>query len=564
MPEQEGYSPRNHAERIIATGRLFLSGVLTLAVLLGIEAPAGPAITKLAVGYFVYALLVAAFVWTRSLTPADMPAATHVLDLIAFTSMGVVDGTSSLLFSYFIFSTLAGAIRWHGRGALVTGGAGILLYLGSTLVGAQLFATDRLEPARLLTHTGLLALVAGLLTYLGDSQRRLKQEIASLAAWPRRLSMHRNDALDEILAYAGSVLKAPRVVLVWEEADEPALRVAARGPEGLIVRHERPDAFGTIVAESLVRSSFAVTATGSGRDRVLQRVPGGFRLWRGTPLDDRFRERFGITHAIALRLSLESVRGWLFALDRPRAWADELLLGDIVGRLVAGALELQSLLEQLRESAVGEERLHLARDLHDGVLQALTAASLQAQRARQSLATAPHEAERRIAMVEETILTEQQALRHAIEGLKPGAIGETVAVEVVPRLRDAAMRVARQWDVQVHLDLQPEIAPLPQQLAHELMRMVQEAAVNAIRHGGARELTVTCAQADGALSLSVSYEGRGFAGFDGRHDLASLNRMKVGPRTLKERVAAVGGSLVIDSSETGARVEIRVPAGAVS
>ncbi len=35
--------------------------------------------------------------------------------------------------------------------------------------------------------------------------------------------------------------------------------------------------------------------------------------------------------------------------------------------------------------------------------------------------------------------------------------------------------------------------------------------------------------------------------------------MKVGPRTLKERVAAAGGSLIIESNESGARVEVRLP-----
>jgi signal transduction histidine kinase len=262
---------------------------------------------------------------------------------------------------------------------------------------------------------------------------------------------------------------------------------------------------------------------------------------------------------IALRLSSENVRGWLFAIDRPRASADDLLLGDIVGRLVAGALELQTLVEQLRESAAGEERVHLARELHDGVLQSLTAASLQAQRARQSIATSPAEAARRMATVEETILAEQQALRIAIEDLKPGATRETAAVDVVPRLRDVATRVARQWDVRPHLNLQRGVPPMPQKLAHELTRMVQEALVNAIRHGGAREVTVTCAMLGTELGVAVSYEGRGFAGFNGRHDLASLNEMKAGPRTLKERVSALDGSLVIESRETGARVEIRVP-----
>jgi signal transduction histidine kinase len=239
--------------------------------------------------------------------------------------------------------------------------------------------------------------------------------------------------------------------------------------------------------------------------------------------------------------------------------ADDLLLGDIVGRLVTGALELNTLVQQLRESAAGEERVHLARELHDGVLQSLTAASLQAQRARQSVATSPSEAERRLAMVEETILSEQQALRLAIEDLKPGAMKETAAVDVIPRVRETANRVGRQWDVRVHLNLQRTPMATPQKIAHELTRMLQEALVNAIRHGGAKDITVTCLTMGSDLALAVSYEGRGFAGFQGRHDLASLNRMRVGPRTLKERVQAVNGSLVIESNETGARVEIRLP-----
>jgi signal transduction histidine kinase len=89
--------------------------------------------------------------------------------------------------------------------------------------------------------------------------------------------------------------------------------------------------------------------------------------------------------------------------------------------------------------------------------------------------------------------------------------------------------------------------------------MVQEALVNAIRHGAAREATVTCLISGTQLVLAVSYEGRGFATFRGRHDLTSLNEMKAGPRTLKERVSALGGSLEIESGERGARVEIGIP-----
>jgi signal transduction histidine kinase len=562
MPDPEGYSPRNRAERVISAGRLFLAGFLTLAILAELQEPREHAevIIILAFGYFAYSLGIAILTWTRRLTTRGVAVATHVIDLVLFSVfMYLTDGARSPLFPYFVFAIICGAVRWFGKGALWTGFAAIVAYVWATLSGLGPGAVGHLNTAEFIARTTQLALVSALLGYLGAYQHRLQREITSLAAWPRRLPTEGTEALQEVLAYAAGVLNTPRLVLLWEEVDEPSLRVAIRDGETFEMRHERPDAFGSVVAEPLQRSSFIATRLRTRRRRVLQRVPGGFRFWSGEPLDGSFRERYNVKSVIALRLSTDSIQGWLFALDRGRATADDLLLGDIVGRLIAGALELQTLIEQLRESAAGEERVHLARELHDGVLQSLTAASLQAQRARQAIASSPADAERRMAMVEETILAEQQALRLAIEDLKPGAMRETAAVDVIPRIRETATRVGRQWDVRVHLNLLPGACPMPQKTAHELTRMVQEALVNAIRHGGAREITVTCVTVATDLTLAVSYQGRGFAGFHGRHDLASLNVMRVGPRTLKERVSAVNGSLVIESGESGARVEIRVP-----
>ena len=321
---------------------------------------------------------------------------------------------------------------------------------------------------------------------------------------------------------------------------------------------EAPDAFGSIVAEPLERSSFACRDARKTRCDVLQRVPGGFRFWRGAPLDEQFRERFAIKSVLALRLSTETIDGRLFALDRSWYTDHDLLLGDVVGRLIAAGLELQALVEQLREGAAGEERLRLARELHDGVLQSLTAASLHVQRARQAIANDRGDAQERLAMVEETLLSEHQALRLAIADLQPQAHTGTTAVDAVKHVRESAMRVARQWDIRVHLNLL-ETLPLPPAMVHEISRMVREALVNAIRHGGAKEATVTCMTVGGHLQLAVSYEGRGFTSFRGRHNLSSLNEIKAGPRTLKERVSALGGTLEIESADRGARVEIGIP-----
>ena len=562
MAEQEGYSPRNRAERIISAGRLVLTAWLTIAVLV---APPDswdePAIVLvLTLGYLTYSVGVVLLTWTRRVTTAGVPVVTHTIDIILFSIfIHLTKGADSPFYVYLVFATICGAIRWYGRGALLTGAVVLATYVVMTLGGSGLPPARAFDTAEFIGRCGQLIVVAGLLGYLGSYQQRLQGEIISLAAWPRRLPTRGPEALQEVLAYAASVLRVSRLVLVWEEGDEPALRIAVRSGDLFELGQERPDTFGTLIPEPLRRSSFICTGLGSPQRRALQRIPGGYALWNGEPLDETFRTRYQITNAIALRLSTDSIDGWLFALDRRRATADDLLLGDIVGRLVAGALELQTLVEQLRESAAGEERIRIARELHDGVLQSLTAASLQAQRARQLVTTSPEEAERRMATVEETILAEQQALRIAIEDLKPDAIRETSAVDVVPRIREVSMRVARQWDVRAHLNLQRDIPLMPRKIAHEITRMVQEALVNAIRHGAAREITVTCITMGTDVAVAVSYAGRGFAGFHGRHGLESLNRMKVGPRTLKERVSAVGGSLDIESGEGGARVEIRIP-----
>lgn len=280
---------------------------------------------------------------------------------------------------------------------------------------------------------------------------------------------------------------------------------------------------------------------------------------RGRPLSPAFCDRFEVRRALALRLATGAIEGRLFALDRQDFSVDDLLLGDVVARLVAGALEQQALILQLRDSAITDERLRLARELHDGVLQALTAVALQASRLGPLMAHDPVEAQRRLAVLEETILVEQRGLRYLLEDLHPGRAALPAGVDVAERVTETVGRLRRQWEVDVHCDVARDLPQVDGRLAHELCRMTDEAVVNAIRHGGAQAVRVQLEPAGAeALRLRVGYQGRGFPGLQGRHDLAALNRLGAGPRTLKERVATLAGELVIHSEENSATVEITV------
>ena len=63
---------------------------------------------------------------------------------------------------------------------------------------------------------------------------------------------------------------------------------------------------------------------------------------------------------------------------------------------------------------------------------------------------------------------------------------------------------------------------------------------------------------DNTLRIKVADNGQGFP-FQGRRGQDSLQAMGCGPATLLERTAALGGTLAIDSSATGAKVEINLP-----
>jgi signal transduction histidine kinase len=65
---------------------------------------------------------------------------------------------------------------------------------------------------------------------------------------------------------------------------------------------------------------------------------------------------------------------------------------------------------------------------------------------------------------------------------------------------------------------------------------------------------------DGQVTAVVSDNGRGFP-FEGRYDLEHLISFRIGPTTLRERVAQLGGTLVVDSSPRGTQVGISLKTG---
>lgn len=408
--------------------------------------------------------------------------------------------------------------------------------------------------------TGLVV-VAVLLGYLGGRAHRPRAEAGALAAWPRNAPGQPEQHLRQVLERAAGILGAPRLLVAWEESAEPWLHLALWSPRGLEAGREPPGTFEPLVAEPLAESSFACGDAAAATPRVLLHTSRRRRLsrYRGQPLHPDLRARFAIRSVIALVLGGSGIGGRLFALDKERPSAGDLALGEAVARRVAAELEQIVEIRRSQELGAEEERLRLARDLHDGVIQSLAGAALRLETVRRLLSKSPVEAAELLMEIQDLLASEQRDLRSFVRdpgtrGLDPRSSGRGLD----DRLEELRRRVESCWGLTVDLAVDLPDARISPSLAHEIDRIVSEAMVNAAKHGQASRVEVTVGLDGSAVRVTVTDDGHGFP-FRGDYDFAALKALKIGPVTLKQRVAAAGGSLHITSGEAGARLDVHLP-----
>lgn len=207
---------------------------------------------------------------------------------------------------------------------------------------------------------------------------------------------------------------------------------------------------------------------------------------------------------------------------------------------------------------VAELRLGTAMELHDGILQTLTGASFQIAVARRLVRRDPARAEEVLAALGRSISAEQQEMRLYVDEVKGGSpLWGDGALSLAARIEGMLERVSVVWGLTAvsRVRLPDGLSP---ETERRLVRITQEAAVNAARHGGARSVNVRVGLDGREIVLEVSDDGHGFS-FYGEFDDAALRERRLGPLSLKHRVAAAGGTLSIVSTPNGATLAVRIP-----
>jgi signal transduction histidine kinase len=531
-------SSQVQAERIVATSRLALVLASSLAIWLDPGESAGYSglIYGFQLAFIVYAVIMVAFAWLSN--GSRLVMFTHVVDIVAFSSIQFLTiGPSSPFFIYFVFSMFCGALRWGWRGTLVTTGVVLSAFLLLTISMALRGVEFALNP--FLVRIIYLLMAAGMLAYLGRHEARLRDEIERLARWPSPIN--HEQSIGQIVEHAARIVGAQRAVLVWEVSEEPAISVAVWTPAGLAASTRAPDEMGRYLQDDAVGDTYVLA-------NAIARGPGAATASAELKPDEPGP---GLASAV-FRTDRVSGRVIFGELGTPSAEA--VPLTEVVAREIGASLDQMHVTQQLQEIAAREERLRLARDLHDGVLQSLTGIRLELRAVGQAIQTGDVSAQGRLLGLERALAIEQRELRFFIDGLKPTTPALTPST-LAERLEGLRERIALEWTTPVSIHIAPSAEPAAAAVADAVPLMVHEAVTNALKHAGASAVSVEVNSKAKRLTVQVSDDGHGF-GFKGRYDHAALRASAMTPRSLFERVSALGGEMSIESSDAGSRVEI--------
>jgi signal transduction histidine kinase len=242
------------------------------------------------------------------------------------------------------------------------------------------------------------------------------------------------------------------------------------------------------------------------------------------------------------------------------------LLGYFVGvrrahiaELEERTAELERAREELAGRAVAEERLRLARELHDVVAHSMSVIAVQSGVGAHVAKAQPEEAAKALAAIEATSRAALTELRRLLGVLRRDSEphGELTPVPGLADL-DALLAEVAKAGLAVRLRVEGTPTPLPAGVDLSAYRIVQEALTNVVKHAGeARAQVVVGYHDDQAVTVEVTDDGRGAAAQagDGRpgHGLIGM----------RERVAAFGGDLQAGPRPGGGfRVAARLPLAA--
>lgn len=222
---------------------------------------------------------------------------------------------------------------------------------------------------------------------------------------------------------------------------------------------------------------------------------------------------------------------------------------DLVAQLAAAR-------EELNRQAAAEEKRAIARDVHDLVGHGLAAVLLHVTGARHLLRRDPDAADEALADAETVGRRSLQELRRTLGVLRAGDAADAPTAPPLPGAGDlaAAVDTARAAGLDVAFKAKGDIDGLDPVVGLSVHRVAEEALANALQHAPRAVTDVELLVEEDTVTLTVESIGP-----LRDPDPGDADRAHYGIVGMRERVAAVGGELLVGPTATGWRVRCLVP-----
>jgi signal transduction histidine kinase len=556
-------------EKIIAFCRVLLALATLAIVIVDPKQPsfapvAGDAVLNAYLLYSVVLFILVRGEYVRQEGVGLFSAAADVVWVSVITLFTEHGASPFFMLHVFLISSVSA--RWGLAATVrVTALVGVLYPAEMWAAGHLLHSEDMAVQRAHFVRPIYLLVIGYLVGYLGEHERRSKRKLGFLLDLTAvvRHAVPTGRTLTQLMRRGLRFFEAEQGILVLRDPDSgryftwTVTRRAGAVRVGLRITGEDPYAL-PFAAET---EGFMANDLRPGRRSALcYDVITGAIVRRAIPADLPLPGEGAQALLVAPVLVQRTLRGRAVVARQSRRKTfnrDDLeFLLVLVGQAAAGfeAVRLQAKAEEV---AVLEERARIARDLHDGFIQALAGIDLRVEATKLHLQRDPARVPRELEELHGAVDRGYREVRNYLTVLRTASRQTEDFGSTLDRL---AAEFSIRERLRVYLARPPVDPRLPTSTAYEITQIVREALHNAVRHGRATQAIIKLAARPSHVYLVVRDNGRGFVDGNGTIDRDGFLAPAASPWSLRERATVLGGSLrVWTRPNEGAEISLLIP-----
>jgi signal transduction histidine kinase len=240
--------------------------------------------------------------------------------------------------------------------------------------------------------------------------------------------------------------------------------------------------------------------------------------------------------------------------------ADRVMLGQSIESVIAAFVAERSRTEEVLHVLTGrllhaqeDERRSVARELHDGLNQALAMLRVEVGIVLSRVPSSARFVRRQLSKIRDRVQELSEEVRRISHRLHPAVLEH---LGLISALRSCCSEFSEYQHIHALFVHEGPDEPVPFEVAVCLYRIVQEALRNVAKHAKASTVLVSLHSSNKEMKLCISDDGQGF-------DVPEAKKVSgLGLVSMEERARIVGGNFSIDSQPgNGTRIEIIVPPG---